>query len=218
MSICSWRRPVMTTCAPSATKRMAVARPIPLLPPVTTATLPSSTFVMVVLILLRVVAPSIVSCLTYRRRKFTPFASGFAEWACGFSPPGVSQALNPTLEALRLRRHQTGIMKGMSQDRNALHGGKQVHGKAPGVFPLPECPKLALDPGQVLSEDLGRSGGDRAARFVELGTKRPDLAAALCQEILVLDDALDARAKSILGRSCFAPSLPLLGQLRQPQL
>jgi len=62
-------------------------------------------------------------------------------------------------------------MKGMSQDRNALHGGKQVHGKAVGVFPLPERPKLALDPGQVLSEDLGRSGGDRAARLVELGAK-----------------------------------------------
>ena len=74
----------------------------------------------------------------------------------------------------------------MSQDRNSLHGGKQVHGKALGVFPLPECPKLALDPGQVLSEDLGRSGGDRAARLVEFGAKRPDRAAALCQEILVL--------------------------------
>src|ERR1700682_420889 len=87
----------------------------------------------------------------------------FAVWACGFSPPGVSQAWNPTLEAPGLRRHKTGVMKGMSQDRNALHGRDQVHGKALGVFPLPECPKLALDPGQVLSEDLGRSGGDRAA-------------------------------------------------------
>src|SRR5258708_12132387 len=94
-------------------------------------------------------------------------------WACGFSPPGVSQALYPTLEALGLRRHQTGIMKGMSQDRNALHGGKQVHGKALGVFSLPESPKLALDPGQVLSKDLGRSGGDRAARLLELDANRP---------------------------------------------
>jgi hypothetical protein len=105
-------------------------------------------------------------------------------------------------------------MKGMSQDRNALHGGKQVHGKAGGVFTLPECPKLALDPGQVLSEDLSRSGGDRAARLVELGTKRPDRAAALCQEILVLEDVLDAGAKPILGRSSFVPSLPPRGQLR----
>src|ERR1700721_458843 len=32
----------MKTCAPSATKRRAVARPMPLLPPVMTATLPSS--------------------------------------------------------------------------------------------------------------------------------------------------------------------------------
>src|ERR1700676_4810120 len=102
-------------------------------------------------------------------------------WACGFSPPGVSQALNPTLEVLGLRRHKAGVMKGVSQDRNALQGGKQVHGKALGVFPLPECPKLALDPGQVLSEDRGRSGGDRAARLVELGAKRPDSAAALRQ-------------------------------------
>src|SRR6266403_3228517 len=116
---------------------------------------------------------------------FIRLASGFAVRACGLSPPRVSQALNPTLEALGLRRHKTGVMKGMSQDRNALHGGKQVHGKALGVFPLPECPKLALDPGQVLSEDLGRAGGDRAARLVELGAKRPDRAATLCQEILV---------------------------------
>ena len=116
----------------------------------------------------------------------------------------------------RLGRHQTGIMKGMSQDRNALHGGKQVHGKAVGVFPLPECPKLALDPGHVLSGDLGRSGGERAARLVELGAKRPDRAAALCQEILILGNGLDAGAKPILGRSSFVPSLPLRGQIRQP--
>src|SRR5258707_13972726 len=109
-------------------------------------------------------------------------------------------------------------MKGMSQDRNALHGGQQVHGKAVGVFPLAECPKLALDPGQVLSEDLGRSAGDPATRLVEFGAKRPDRAAALCQEILVLEDALDAGAKPILGRSSFTPSLPLRGQLGQPEL
>src|SRR5580692_2408261 len=38
------RRPVITTWAPSSTKRLAVAKPIPLLPPVMTATLPSSFF------------------------------------------------------------------------------------------------------------------------------------------------------------------------------
>src|SRR6202034_2313376 len=38
----AWRRPVMKTYAPSATNRRAVARPMPLLPPVTTATLPSN--------------------------------------------------------------------------------------------------------------------------------------------------------------------------------
>ncbi len=130
--------------------------------------------------------------------------------ACGFSPPGASQALNPTLEALGLYRHKTGVMKGVSQDRNALHGGKQVHGKAVGVFPLPECPKLALNPGQVLSEDVCRSGGDRAVRLVDLGAKRPDRAAVLCQEILVPEDVLDAGAKPILGRSSFVPSLPVL--------
>src|SRR5229473_7068713 len=151
-------------------------------------------------------------------RIFTRPASGFAVWAYGFSPRGVSQASNPTLEALGLRRHKTGVMKGMSQDRNALHGGKQVHGKAAGVFPLPECPKLAFDPGQVLSKDLGRSGGDPAARLVEFGAKRPDRAAVLCQEILVLEDGLHAGAKPILGRSSFVPSLPLRGQLRQPKL
>jgi len=148
---------------------------------------------------------------------FARLALGFVVWACGFSPPGVSQAPNPTFEALGLRRHKTGIMKGMSQDRNALHGGKQVHRKTVGVFSLPECPKLALDPGQVLSEDLGRSGGDRAARLVELGAKRPDRATELRQAILVLEDALDAGAKPILGRFSFVPSLPLRGHLRQPQ-
>ena len=35
----SWRRPVMNTDAPSAAKRLAVARPMPLVPPVTTTTL-----------------------------------------------------------------------------------------------------------------------------------------------------------------------------------
>src|SRR6266446_2670338 len=102
----------------------------------------------------------------------------------GFSPPGVSQALNPTLEALGLRRHKTRVMKGMSQDRNALHGGKQVHGKARGVFPLPECPKLALDPGQVLRKDLGRSSGYRAACLVKFGAKRPVRAACSAKKSL----------------------------------
>src|SRR4051794_39635561 len=36
------RRPVITTCAPSSTKRLAVAKPIPLLPPVITAILPAN--------------------------------------------------------------------------------------------------------------------------------------------------------------------------------
>src|ERR1700684_395418 len=36
------RRPVITTCAPSSTKRLAVAKPIPLLPPVITASLPAN--------------------------------------------------------------------------------------------------------------------------------------------------------------------------------
>src|ERR1700746_2442084 len=134
--------------------------------------------------------------------------------ACRFSAPRVSQALNPTFEALSLRRQKTGIMKGMSQNRNALHGGKQVHRKGVGIYPLPECPKLALDPGQVLSQHLGRSGGDRAACLVEFGAKCPDRAAVLCQEILVLEDLLDAGAKPILGGSSFVPSLPLRGQLR----
>src|ERR1700719_2937805 len=142
---------------------------------------------------------------------FGRLASGFAVRACRFSPPDVSQALNPTLEALGLRRHKTGVMKGVSQDRYALQGGEQVHGKAVGVFSLPERPKLALDPGQVLSEDLGRPGGERAARLVELGAKRPDSAAELCQAILVLEDALDAGAKPILGRPSFPPSLTLRG-------
>src|SRR6266478_5666463 len=82
----------------------------------------------------------------------------------------------------------------------------------------PPAASQALYPGQVLSEYLGRSGGHRAARLVELGAKRPDLAAELRQAILVLEDALDAGAKPILGRSGFVPSLPLRGQLRQPQL
>src|ERR1700722_2827571 len=36
------RRPVITTCAPSSTKRLAVAKPIPLLPPVMTAIFPAN--------------------------------------------------------------------------------------------------------------------------------------------------------------------------------
>ena len=37
-----WSRPVMATCAPSAMKRRAVARPMPLFPPVMRAFLPVS--------------------------------------------------------------------------------------------------------------------------------------------------------------------------------
>src|ERR1700674_1511003 len=37
-----WRRPVMKTYAPSLTKSFAVANPIPSVPPVMTATFPSS--------------------------------------------------------------------------------------------------------------------------------------------------------------------------------
>src|SRR5207248_4224722 len=40
----SRRRPATTTCAPSCAKRTAQARPIPLVPPVTIATLSSSRF------------------------------------------------------------------------------------------------------------------------------------------------------------------------------
>src|ERR1044071_27343 len=36
------RRPVITTCAPSSTKRLAVAKPIPLFPPVMTAIFPAN--------------------------------------------------------------------------------------------------------------------------------------------------------------------------------
>src|SRR5215469_15856730 len=42
-----WLRPEMTTRAPSSCKRFAVARPMPLLPPVTTATFPSNLFMLV---------------------------------------------------------------------------------------------------------------------------------------------------------------------------
>src|SRR6476661_9148716 len=55
------RRPVITTCAPSSTKRLAVARPIPLLPPVMTATLPSSVFM---ILLFR----GLLDCLSSMRR------------------------------------------------------------------------------------------------------------------------------------------------------
>jgi hypothetical protein len=58
-----------------------------------------------------------------------------------------------------------------------------------------------------------QKAGDKSGRL-QLGAKRPDCAAALCQEILVLEDVLDAGAKPILGRSSFVPSLPLRRQLR----
>src|ERR1700730_3909637 len=43
-----WRRPVMKTYAPSLTKSFAVANPIPSVPPVMTAILPSSFLAIVV--------------------------------------------------------------------------------------------------------------------------------------------------------------------------
>src|ERR1700722_14105257 len=84
-----------------------------------------------------------VSCLTHFDAQFARPASGFAVWGLQVQPAWcLSQALNPTFEALGLRRHKTGVVKGMSQDRYALQGGEQVHGKVFGVFPLPKCPKL----------------------------------------------------------------------------
>src|SRR5271154_7310098 len=41
-----WLRPLMATRAPSSCNRFAVARPMPLLPPVITATFPSSRFIL----------------------------------------------------------------------------------------------------------------------------------------------------------------------------
>src|SRR5579862_7731060 len=55
------RRPVITTWAPSSTKRLAVAKPIPLLPPVMTATFPASLCPSLALICLLLVF--VVSCL-----------------------------------------------------------------------------------------------------------------------------------------------------------
>jgi hypothetical protein len=37
-----WSRPVMTTVAPCSANSLAIAKPIPAVPPVITATLPSS--------------------------------------------------------------------------------------------------------------------------------------------------------------------------------
>src|SRR5580704_18727019 len=54
------RRPVITTCAPSSTKRLAVAKPIPLLPPVTTAIFPAN---FCPLLLLIIFYPFVVSVL-----------------------------------------------------------------------------------------------------------------------------------------------------------
>src|SRR5258708_40064881 len=48
LSSSAWRRPVMKTRAPSLAKRLAVPRPMPALPPVTTAILPSSFLVMAI--------------------------------------------------------------------------------------------------------------------------------------------------------------------------
>jgi hypothetical protein len=48
-SSAAWQRPVMKTYAPAATKRWAAANPMPLLPPVMTATLPVRLSVVVVI-------------------------------------------------------------------------------------------------------------------------------------------------------------------------
>src|SRR5882672_4259702 len=60
-----WRRPVMKTWAPSLTKSCAVANPIPSVPPVMTAVLPSSFLVIVF---------SVIAQLsrTFRARMFPP--------------------------------------------------------------------------------------------------------------------------------------------------
>jgi len=129
-------------------------------------------------------------------------------------PPGVSQALNPTLEALGLRRHKTGVMKGMSQDRNALHGGKA--GARQG--------RWSLSPSRVPETgSRSRPGVERKISVALVATEPPALwsseqnvrprSRALPRDPCSRD-GLDAGAKPILGRSSFVPSLPLRGQLR----
>jgi len=51
LSRSAWRRPVMKTRAPSAANRLATPSPMPALPPVTTAVLPFSLLLMVVILL-----------------------------------------------------------------------------------------------------------------------------------------------------------------------
>src|SRR6187549_3702460 len=68
------RRPVITTCAPSSTKRLAVAKPIPLLPPVITAIFPANLCPWLLLILLLLLeqiledepTPSAAACVHQR--------------------------------------------------------------------------------------------------------------------------------------------------------
>jgi len=64
------RSPVITTCAPSSTKRLAVAKPIPLLPPVMTAIFPAN-FCPLLLLICFVV--SFCSSLFFENVRFTLF-------------------------------------------------------------------------------------------------------------------------------------------------
>src|SRR3982750_61690 len=62
----SWRRPVMNTDAPSAANACAAARPIPLVPPVTTTTLLSNLPIVLFLCRSACAAADVDACRTIR--------------------------------------------------------------------------------------------------------------------------------------------------------
>src|ERR1700722_3223652 len=105
------RRPVITTCAPSSTKRLAVAKPIPLLPPVINAIFPANFCPLLLLICFFLFCFSL-----FLNVEFTLFLQSshshrllllleqILRFRFGSDPKALCQALGPTREASSLER------------------------------------------------------------------------------------------------------------------
>src|SRR4051794_22689827 len=114
----------MTTRAPSAANRLAVARPIPLLPPVMTATLPSSFFDMTVS-LMWVVATCIWEGIPEARSHLTTvsrFDSRTRGGQPAHDPMGTpARAIGPRRAACAADQARCGEMR--ANDRAARRSG-----------------------------------------------------------------------------------------------
>src|SRR2546423_1831607 len=104
LSSSDWRRPVINTRAPSSAKRLAIPRPIPALPPVTSATL-SASFCAIVK------SPSVSLMQSLHFAVFLPFGSGYRT--------NIAPHRAPQGSLVSLSERYASFRRGMEMDRLA---------------------------------------------------------------------------------------------------